>query len=249
MIRNYFSDLELPTDASAEEVKQAYRRLARRYHPDLNPENPQAERSFRIIREAFEFLESPTRVTRLRKQLEVEISQIRKIKRASSKTNSEMISVERRAQPRRKMVESLDIHLRLKVEQIKHRAPYSVEFYFERPCDLCRVRESVTAGRPKLPSKNRLIACTSCHGKGHHSIQRGANRWKKVCEKCAGQGFVASACEKCRGSAKVSEFQRVEFRVPDSVDLGRPICLRGLGHISYDGKKRGDVWVQLEKKK
>jgi DnaJ-class molecular chaperone len=60
---------------------------------------------------------------------------------------------------------------------------------------------------------------------------------------------VAAHCDYCLGKAYIFEKQIVEFKVPKNVDTKIPICLRGLGNISFDGSKRGDVWVQLETKK
>ena len=68
MLRDYFADLELTPDSNIEEVRRAYRRLARRFHPDLNPLDTYAHQSFLRIQEAFEQLSTVTKIIKLKKQ-------------------------------------------------------------------------------------------------------------------------------------------------------------------------------------
>lgn len=245
MLRNYFADLELPVDATPSDVKSAFRRLARRFHPDLNPHDPQANEAFRKVHEAFEFLSSGARLEKLRQQLAVEISQIRK-KPASRvpviRARQGRISRISKARPKALRAEdSLDLHLIAEVESVLAGSSQMIEFEYLKPCPQCR--------RPKLQSKQNLKPCGQCSGIGFSMIQRGANHWKKSCDHCQGRGYLVKHCAACHGKSKISENQIVEFKIPGRLHEKDPVCLKGLGNISFDGTKRGDVWVQLEPKK
>lgn len=247
MIRNYFADLELTPEASIEEIRQAYRKLVRRYHPDLNPEDPSAVDSFHIIHEAFEYLSSELRLEKLRRQLDVDVSVIRKLKKSTQlpalrKTDSPRISnISRISKTKQKIVrvgDDLDIHLTAFVDGPIRGGTHIIEYHYMKPCGTCQ------GGRAK--EKLHRESCKSCAGVGFSLIHRGANRWKKSCEVCMGRGYVTSHCPDCQGRARLPDKQIVEFKVPTGADLKQPICLRRLGHISFDGLKRGDVWVLVE---
>ena len=87
MVRNYFADLELTHVADAEAIRSAYRRLARRFHPDLNPEDLYAEESFKRIHEAYRYLSDDSRAARLRQKLKIELGTAERQERWSSGIN------------------------------------------------------------------------------------------------------------------------------------------------------------------
>lgn len=236
MLRNYFSDLELTSDASSEEIRLAYRRLARRFHPDLNPDDPNAADAFRQVHEAFEFLSSPDRLEKLKRQLEVEVSKLPVIRKEKDRS----LRISKVRYKNKREGQSLDLRVTLKV-QGDILATHAIEFLYDQPCPDCREQAELV--------KHKLKACPDCSGLGFKFIQRGANKWKKSCDQCLGRGYVAAQCSTCHGKAHIKQKQIVEFRVPKNADPRQPICLAGLGNISFDGSKRGDVWVQLEVKK
>lgn len=244
MIRNYFADLELLPGATLAEVRSAFRRLAKRFHPDVHPNDPVAEESFKRIQEAYDHLDSPTKITRLKNRLaqvkELRTSGITKWKDqrrpATEKEGDKKKSKRQRA-------ENLDIHLNLAVQGrvIERGGRERFQFVFEKPCPTCRGRGG--------SERSVAITCKKCAGVGTYQIARGALHWKKTCEECFGKGVnVIAPCGTCSGKGKVAERQAVEIQIPEGVDLHQEVCLKGLGHISFDGEKRGDLWLSLTKR-
>lgn len=239
MIRNYFSDLELDPDATLEEVRLAYKRLAKKFHPDANPEDPLAEQGFKKIQEAYQHLNSTTKISRLKSRLShikaLSSSSIKKWKLEKARVST--------VKPKSRARENLDLHLTLTVQErvLEHGGKERFQFVYEKPCEKCRGRGGSRA--------SVSATCKKCVGLGFFEIERGAMRWAKTCDVCYGKGFeVLSPCESCAGKGKVSERQAVEIHVPSGVDLHQEVCLKGLGHTSFDGSRRGDLYLTLHKK-
>ncbi|MDB5038169.1 MAG: molecular chaperone DnaJ [Bacteriovoracaceae bacterium] len=254
LIRNYFADLELDFAASLDEVRKSYKRLARRFHPDLNPLDAQAEESFLRIQEAFDHLNSVTRIERLKKQLkDIPKEKLKKNLDRWGNYPTVPVSAEQfvsqwedepsinRSQKR--PTENLDlwISLELKNQELKDGAAKKLKLQYDKPCGQCRG----TGGR----ARSVRATCKPCAGIGYLLIERGAMHWKKTCDDCFGKGYVVAApCSGCSGKGKVLAEELVELRISKNSDLSKALSFRGLGNVSYDGKKRGDVWVQLVQK-
>ncbi len=245
MIRNYFADLELEVSAGLQEVKNAYRRLAKKFHPDLNPEDPLADQAFRRIQEAYEHLNTGTKISRLKGRLSkirsLENSSITKWKeRRVSEAPAEKKDRGRTTAAKAKRQEDLDIRIQLTVQPrvLENGGKERFQFVFEKPCSVCD---------GKGGSRHSVMAtCKKCAGLGTTMISRGALQWKKTCDGCYGKGFqVIDPCVGCSGKGKVAERQAVEVQIPKGIDLHQEVRLSGLGHISFDGKKRGDLWLTL----
>lgn len=248
MIRNYFADLELDHEATIKEVREAFKRLAKKFHPDLHPEDPVAEESFKRIQEAYEHLNTGTKITKLKNRLsmirELESSAITKWKDADKlKEARETLPPERKSKARSKRAENLDLHLSLGVVErvLEFGGRERFQFVYERPCGTCKGRGG--------SNKSVAATCKKCAGLGTYLIARGNLKWKKTCEDCYGKGTVVLLpCSTCSGKGKVSERQAIEIQIPAGVDLNQEVCLKNLGHYSFDGSRRGDLWLTLTKK-
>jgi molecular chaperone DnaJ len=249
MIRNYFSDLELPWTADDAEVKKAYRRLARKFHPDIHPDNPASTELFRVVQEAYEFLSSTNRANKLRKQLEElkvpkqkitdtwdEASRISRVNFKKNLTNAWKKQVTSVRKKSTRIEEDLDIHLEIRRRSAKSKE--KIEFQYDRPCTKCH-------GAGGKANSVRLT-CKFCAGKGVQLIVRGAYQWKKSCDPCDGKGFqVLGPCSVCQGKGKTPEMQILYFEWPESKVSSKSLKFLGLGHCSFDGKRRGNVWLHI----
>ena len=247
MIRNFFADLELEVGASLTEVRVAFKRLAKKFHPDLHPEDPVSEESFKRIKEAYEHLNSTTKIQKLKNRLStiraLENSSITKWKEPARLR--EIVPIRKKDDPitKSKRAENLDIHLSLQVSDrvIQKGGHERFQFVYEKPCPTCQGRGG--------SRKSVATTCKKCSGLGTYMISRGALRWKKTCEDCFGKGVqVLLPCTHCSGKGKISEHQSVEINIPEGVDLNQQVPLKNLGHVSFDGNKRGDLWLTLSKK-
>lgn len=240
MIRNYFADLELEPSATPDEIKQAYRRLARRFHPDLNPMDSLAEASFKRIQEAYDFLSSKSRVVKLKQLLEqkrlLEGTQSKRwnaspvVPRSGKQFVYEWREEKTKSRRVKLRTENLDIRIPVKRSSKEWE---QIVYARDVPCVQCRGAGGV--------SRSVRETCKSCAGLGYHAINRGAMQWKKTCENCLGKGFeVLAPCSRCRGRGKIAERATIRINVPS-----RPIsiCLKTYGHCGFDGKQKGDLWI------
>jgi molecular chaperone DnaJ len=253
MIRDYFADLELGPDSTLEDVRKAFKRLARKFHPDVNPLDPHAEESFLRIQEAYDRLNSQTRIERFRKQLDLasfksvqknfgrwgEYPLVPKPEQFVSQWQDESSAPKRTTRPE----EKLDFWVKVGISQndAKVGGTKKIRYSFDRPCPSCRG----SGGR----ARSVKATCKKCAGLGHFLIERGAMHWRKTCDECGGKGHIVGVpCESCGGRGKVSVQEIIELKIAKNSDFNKTVVLKGLGHISYDGKRRGDLCVQLVQK-
>jgi len=241
VIRNYFADLELDHGASLQEVRAAYKRLAKKFHPDHHPLDQMAEESFRRIQEAYRHLNSVSKVARLTGRLS-------SVKALANSSISKWKERKPKAQPpteekTKRREENLDIRMTLAVQErvIDRGGKERFQFVFEKPCQVCGGR----GGSVKSVS----ATCKKCAGLGYYRISRGALQWKKTCEDCFGKGIqVILPCVGCSGKGKVAERQAIEIHIPSGIDIHQEVCLKGLGNFSFDGEKRGDLLLTLTRR-
>jgi molecular chaperone DnaJ len=244
LIRDYFADLELSPSSDLEEVKRAYRRLARRFHPDLNPGDSYAHESFQKIHEAYQYLLSDEQ----RDQLKVHLMGVHK--NFPQKTQlptrwqrepqlqypSEDGFLDEWNLKKNRRLEDLDIHLKVEVNAKKFPAKQCLELTRSKVCRTCRGQGGV--------SQSVQVTCKGCAGLSYQLIRRGAFRWKKTCDDCSGKGYqVVGACSPCGGLGKVPVQESVELEIPKDLESGQAVRYSGLGQESYDGKTKGELWI------
>ena len=246
MIHNYFADLELDIEAGLDDVQKAYRRLAKKYHPDINAD-PKAPAAFRMIQEAYATLNTEGKILKHKRQIEVQISQIKfaekKVTYALTPVKrEEFIEISGIYRPKNRLIktdENLDIHLVLSmdVEDLEKEGSKYFEYPFRKPCSNC-------LGRGVDP-QSRKQTCKICRGLGVTKIQRGAMKWDKACDVCDGKGVIMEKCSRCSGSGASMDRQQIEFKITKKLDFTKPIEFKGLGNYAETGKRRGSVWVQV----
>jgi len=233
-MRDYFGDLGLERDANLEEVRKAYKKLARLFHPDIAPNRAD---EFSKVQEAYEQLRSQTRIEKIRGNLSSAksnslLNSYLKVKNSSPNPVPAEVATR---------IEKLDQRIVAVIETRKKPGDQQeVTWSVEELCTKCRGR----GGNPGI----KKIQCGPCRGLGYQLIQRGASfRWKKTCETCHGLGYeIKDSCVECQGYGKVATLQKKVFQIPK--DVSGSVCFEGLGHHSFDGKSRGLLWIQWTKK-
>ena len=255
--RDYYEVLGIDKNTSETEIKKAYRKLARKYHPDVNPENKDAESKFKEINEAYEVLSDPEKKQRYDQ-----------FGHAGTDPNGfgggfggfsggtagdfggcgdifDMFfggaASARNAGPQQ------GADLRLDLELSFEEAAFGVEKELEIPrtenCATCK-------GSGAKPGTNP-ITCSQCQGKGEiRFTQRtalGHFQTVKTCPQCNGSGKVISTpCPDCRGAGKVKRKTKIKFKIPAGVDTGSRIRLSGEGEAGLRGGPSGDLYVFIE---
>lgn len=241
--------LGVPRDASQDEIKSAYRRLARRYHPDVNPNDPEAEEKFKEIGEANSILSDPDRRARYDQYGTTDeqmsdpfggggIGDIFDLFFGAGMGQS-------RGRSNVRQGEDLRAEVELTLKEVIVGAHRDLDLQRMGQCDRCGGNG---AEPPSTPER-----CPTCQGQGVVGQVRqtiiGSVRTTTTCGTCMGQGVVIKQpCTKCKGRGLVGEHARVSISIPPGVEHGATMHVPGQGNDGVGGARPGDLYVYLEVK-
>jgi molecular chaperone DnaJ len=244
----YYDLLGVPRDASQEDIKKAFRRLARDTHPDANPDDPEAEAKFRRIAEAYEVLSDPQRraaydrgETFGAQDLFSSFGGLDDILRqffGGGAGFGGFGSV--RTGPAR----GADVAVRLRLDLAEAAVGVSREIEF-RADDQC----SVCGGNGAEPGTT-VATCSTCGGRGQVQARRdtflGSMMTVAPCTTCRGSGTVIEhPCRQCRGGGLVDGQRTITVEIPAGVDDGTRLRLTGRGGAGNPGAPAGDLYVEV----
>ena len=254
---DYYAVLGVRRDADVLRIRQAYRRLARRLHPDLNPNDRIVAERFQEIQRAFEVLgdadrraeydrrgadPAPARVQRVHygfagfdfgEEPAKEAWALHEIFGSSEGAESENSE----ADP--------DIHARIRISFVESLEGKQVRLRTNRRevCDGCGGRGE----RPVGEAAPQGIECTACNGAGRRLRRYGHMVFARPCRRCGGQGLLFhAACSRCAGRGSRMRSVRVVARVPAGVADGATIVVEGKGHERMSGDSPGDLRLHVE---
>ena len=245
---DYYKVLEVPRNASADEIKKAYRKLARRYHPDVNPGDSASEERFKQISEAFEVLSDP-------KKREVydrygyysdqaagagaEAGSIFDFSRFDA-TNfrdvfSEIFSNIRSqtTQARSQAARGADIEhpLSISFDDAMHGLTAGIQVLRSESCASCKGMGEASGGKS---------ACPSCSGTGRRGGQAGV---AFRCSQCDGTGSVLGRCPTCGGVGVTPRRDKLSVKIPAGVDTGSRVRVPSKGQAGKFGGPPGDLYI------
>ena len=263
MKKDYYEILGVPRNASQEEIKKAYRKLAKKYHPDLNPDKKkEAEEKFKEISEAYAVLSD----TEKRKVYDTyghegisskyyggqedwfkwdhfrgfdDISDIFSQFFGDDSIFSSFFGTGSRRHRKESKGGDIVVNIPLSLEEIDSGVKKLIELYRYEVCKKC----NGTGGEREK--------CPVCHGSGGVKTIResffGRTIQVSPCRNCQGEGSVLrSKCSECKGEGKVRVKRKIEIKIPRGVRNGDYFTLRGEGH--YDTGGRGDVIIRIEER-
>jgi molecular chaperone DnaJ len=242
--------LGVPRDASQDEIKSAYRRLARKHHPDVNPNDPTAEETFKEVGEAYSILSDPDKRNRFDRYGSVEEQQDPFFGGGGISDIFEMFfgGANVGNQRQRKMGrdgEDLRADVELTLSEVITGIHKDIKIRRMAQCGDCNGTGSEGATPP--------VTCATCKGAGQVSQTRntfiGTVRTSTMCPTCGGAGStITSPCKTCNGQALVQEETRVAVSVPAGVDDGATMHLPGQGSEGTGYGRPGDLYVVLHVK-
>jgi len=233
--RKYFEVLGLRSNANADEIKVAFKKLAFQYHPDRNPHNAWAEEKFKEAVEAYSFLSGNLEAYRALKKPTSGASTTAEATQDIFKILFD-IDLEPASSRPRPLQEVLELSLE---DAFKGR---SLKIPLQR-YDICP--ECFGSG---VERGAKTFTCTYCFGEGEVEEGGSANNIKE-CPKCNGRGFLSSrGCVKCRARGAISKKYKLQVNIPPKVSQGQTLTLLGEGH-EYDIGKRGEVQLTIHLKK
>jgi molecular chaperone DnaJ len=242
--RDYYEVLGVSRNASDDDLKGAYRRLAMKYHPDRNPDSDEAENSFKEAKEAYEVLSDPRK--------RAAFDQFGHAGVDSSAGAGGFGGAGFR-----------DIFDEVFGDIFGGRGGERVYRGADLRYDLTLTLEEAVAGttaKIRVPSKTECgdcsgtgatpgtspVSCATCGGQGQVRVQQGFFSIQQTCPGCRGTGkVIRDPCKTCRGEGRVHEYKTLSVSVPPGVDNGDRIRLSGEGERGERGGPSGDLYVEI----
>ena len=245
--RDYYEVLGVARDASAADLKKAYRRLAMKYHPDRNPDDVEAQEKFKEAKEAYEVLGSPEKRAAYDQFGHAGVqggpggfgggADINDI---FGDVFGDIFGGGRRGAGGARVYRGDDLQYNLEISLEEAVAGKSTELRIPNlvACDVC---DGSGAKRGTQPS-----TCQTCHGAGQVRMQQGFFSVQQTCPTCRGKGkVITDPCPKCAGQGRVQKEKTLSVKVPPGVDTGDKIRLSGEGEASDSGGPPGDLYVAI----
>ena len=240
---DHYRTLGVDREASQEEIKRAYRRLAREYHPDANPDDPAAEERFKQITHAYDVLSDPAK----RRNYDTfgdekaQSSGFGDIGGFSDLFSAFFGGVGGTRGPSNRGRDVL-AEVELTLEEVAEGAEREVEVPTLVECDTC----SGTGAAPgTYPSR-----CGQCGGSGElRTVRRtmlGNVMTASPCARCGGTGQeISTPCDTCEGSGRVRRVERLTLRIPPGIEDGAQLRVSGRGQAGVRGGRSGDLYVAI----
>jgi len=247
--RDYYEVLGVQRGASADDVKKAYRRLAMKYHPDRNPNDPEAEAKFKEAKEAYEVLSDDGKRSAYDRFGHAGVGAAGgfgsngfggadAFSDIFGDVFGDIFGTGPRSRTQMYRGADLRYELELTLEQAVTGDTVEIEIPSRTACGTCD-------GSGAAPGTQR-VTCTTCGGHGSVRVQQGFFSIQQTCPACRGMGSrVEKPCPECSGAGTVRKIRTLSVKVPAGVDNGDRIRLSREGEAGRNGGPPGDLYVDI----
>lgn len=248
--KDYYEVLGVNRDASEEDIKKAYRKLAMKYHPDRNPDNPKAEESFKEGKEAYEILSDEQKRAAYDQYGHAGVDPnagpggqgFGNFSDAFGDIFGDIFGGARGGQ-RSNVYRGADLRYNMEItlEEAARGTESKIRIPVMAECETCHG----TGAKPGTSP----VTCSTCQGHGQVRMQQGFFSVQQTCPKCHGTGkMVKDPCGTCHGSGRVKQHKTLSVKIPAGVDEGDRIRLTGEGEAGVNGGPPGDLYVVIHLK-
>ena len=256
--RDYYEVLGVSKSATDDEIKKAYRSLAKKYHPDLNPGDAEAEKKFKEANEAYEVLSDSDKRDKYDRYghsafdpssggsgfggfggfggADFDFGDIFSSFFGGSTTSSRS----RRNSP----IDGDDVgtYVNITFEEAAFGCKKDIEF--------ARIEECADCGATGATKGSDVETCTACRGTGRITVKQqtmlGFMQTQRTCSPCKGTGkIIKSPCQNCNGKGYVRLKKKFEIQIPAGIDHLQRIVKRGQGSVGRNGGINGDLIIEV----
>ena len=267
MSEDYYKVLGVSRDASEKDIKKAYRKLARKWHPDINPGNKEAEQKFKVISMAYDCLGNPEK-----KKLYDEFGEeglgtgfdakkAREYKQWGAYDQGDW-GEDQGAQEFGRYQSYEDIFGDLfsagrgtrgsktgmadKGRDIEHDMAIDLMSAlrgFETELSMQKIKDCPACQGSGTDPHSQMTTCQTCGGSGRINVAEGPIQFTKSCPNCQGHGKTGKACTQCGGTGRVAGVENIKVVIPRGVKEGSKVRLVGKGEPGIDGGQTGDLYL------
>lgn len=257
--RDYYEVLGVDKSASEDEIKRAYKKMARKYHPDLNPGDKTAEEKFKEVNEAYEVLSDADKKARYDQYGHAGVDpnfgaggfgggfdgnfDFGDLGDIFGSFFGGGFGGGRRTNPNApQRGESIRMSIAISFEEAAFGCEKAVTVERYETCDTCHGNGCAPGTSPEV--------CPDCHGTGTVQVRRqtpmGVFATSSPCPKCGGKGrIIHQPCKDCRGSGMVRKKKTIQASIPAGIDNGQTISIRGQGNAGKNGGPAGDLLITI----
>ena len=265
--RDYYEVLGVDRNASAEDIKKAYRKLAIKYHPDKNPDNKEAEEKFKEAAEAYSVLSDADKKARYDQFGHAGVEGAGPDFSGGFGNLNDILNDlfggafgggfggfsgfgggfggGRTGQRQQRVYRGRDIRVRVKLtlEEIAKGVEKEISIEKSVPCKDC--------GGKGAKNSSDIKTCPACNGTGQ--VQRVVNSFLgqtvtySTCQQCGGEGkIISNPCRSCNGTGLVRKRETIKVKIPAGVEAGMQLTIQGEGHAAKNNGINGDLLVVIE---
>lgn len=258
--RDYYEVLGVQKNATAEEIKKAYRKLAVANHPDKNPGNKEAEERFKEATEAYEVLGDEKKRANYDQFGFAGVDGQNQGYSRAYQDFSDLFSGggfssifgdlfggfggfgQHQSSQRANVGQSIRVNTEVSLEDITDDFKKEVTYAHQVACDACH-------GTGSKDGRESHKTCPTCGGVGQIRQSSGFFAMSRTCPTCGGRGFVIdNPCPVCRGLGTVRKNQTIKVKIPMGIESGRDIILPQLGNAGSNGATPGDLYLRVNVK-
>jgi molecular chaperone DnaJ len=241
--------LEVSKEAPQDEIRRSYRRLARKYHPDANPGDKEAEERFKEVQHAYEVLSNPEK----RREYDegprtffgsqgagqpggADFGDISDLLGGFGNLGDIFGRASGTTQRTRVKGDNITVNVRLSFKDALNGVTTRVGVPVEEACGECRGTGAAPGTAP--------LTCPECGGRGVQSRDQGFFALSTPCSRCGGEGrIIEKPCPVCSGNGRVRKNRQVKVRIPAGAKDGMKVRIPGRGSAGRRGGPAGDLYV------
>ena len=246
--RDYYEVLGVNRDASEDDIKKSYRKLAMKFHPDRNPDNPKTEEQFKEAKEAYEVLTDANKRAAYDQYGHAGVDPSSAAGAAGFGGFADAFGdifgdIFGGGRGRSNVYRGADLRYNLEIalEDAARGTETKIRIPTMDQCATCHGSGAKPGTQP--------TTCPTCGGHGQVRMQQGFFSIQQTCPKCHGSGkIVQSPCVTCHGAGRIKQHKTLSVKIPAGVDEGDRIRLSGEGEAGVNGGPSGDLYVVIHLK-